>query len=277
MLYSLLPFSHSAPLLVTGYALFTNRRSRWRDAMATRYSIILSTLCLLCTACTLQQDLALVREDLDRVRQEMATIATHMQHQEAWATQTQDQLAQMRDHLDQLDPLRARLTRLEAAAAVPVRKGKGVPKPQTPMDLISSAQKEAQVLPSPTCYFGQSGECTYTWMPGRIYAVYITWNHQTLIALPPGETLVIGLNLEEKSFDVINKLVGSEPLAYSVVSVRPLIEKGTAEANIVSQSGRRYLFLFVIGDKGMRGINFETPAMHPEAPEKKLILPRPPA
>jgi hypothetical protein len=245
--------------------------------MATHYSIILSTLCLLLTSCTLQQDLALVREDLDRVRQEMATIATHMQQQEAASAQVQEQVAGLQGQLDQLDPLKARLSRLEAAAAVPVRKGKGVPKPQTPLDLVTTAQKEAQVLPSPACYFGQSGECTYTWMPGRIYTVLLTWNHQTLISLPPAETLVIGLNLDEQSFNVINKLVGSEPLAYSVISVRPLMEKGTADAAIVSQSGRRYLFHFVLAEKGMRAVTFETPAMHPDAPEKKLILPRPPA
>jgi hypothetical protein len=238
---------------------------------------VVMVLCLLCTACTLQQDLALMREDMDRVRQEVATIATHLHHQEAGAAQTEQQVAGIQSQLDQLDPLKTRLSRLEAAAAGPTRKGKAVPKPQAPLDLISTAQKEAHVLPSPACYFGQSGECTYTWMPGRIYAVYVTWNHQTLIALPPGETLVIGLNLDEKTFDVINKLVGSEPLAYSVISVRPLMEKGTAEAAIVSQSGRRYLFSFVIGDKGMRAVNFETAAMHPEAPEKKLILPRPPS
>lgn len=247
--------------------------------MATRYSIILSTLCLLCTACTLQQDMVAVREDLANLRQDVATLTAHVQRQDAATGQLQDQVTQGQQSLEHLVPLTARLARLEAiqTGAVAPRKGKPAPRPQPPADLIRVAQQEAQVVPTSACYFAKSGECTFTWMPGRIYTVHLTWNHQTLIALPPGEALVIGMMLDESSFNVVNKLVGSDLLAYTTVSIRPLFEKGEADAAIVSQSGRRYLFHFVIGDKGMVGVNFETPKMHEESPEKKLILPRPPA
>src|SRR4030095_17181112 len=126
MVYSLQPFSHSAPLLVTGYALFTNRRSRWRDAMATRYSIILSTLCLLCTACTLQQDMVAVREDLANLRQDVATLTAHVQRQDAATGQLQEQVTQGQQSLEHLVPLTARLARLEAiqTGAVAARNGK---------------------------------------------------------------------------------------------------------------------------------------------------------
>jgi hypothetical protein len=220
-----------------------------------------------------------VREDLANLRQDVATLTAHVQRQDAATGQLQDQVTQGQQSLEHLVPLTARLARLEAAQAPPSRSrnGKQAPRPQAPADLVRVAQQEAQVVPTSACYFAKSGECTFTWMPGRIYTVLLTWNHQTLISLPPAETLVIGMMLDEKSFDVVSKLVGSDLMAYTTVSIRPLIEKGEVDAAIVSQSGRRYLFHFVLGEKGMVGVNFETPKMHEESPEKKLILPRPPA
>jgi hypothetical protein len=86
--------------------------------------------------------------------------------------------------------------------------------------------------------------------------------------------LSIGFSLDEKLYDVENKVVGSEGLAFSAVRIRPLFDTGTGDGFLISASGRKYLFHFVIGAKGMLAATFETPQIT-RTPEPKLPLPKP--
>jgi hypothetical protein len=182
------------------------------------------------------------------------------------------------------DPWTARIMQLETLLATsPLKKKPGSVRPgrePTPLQLVALAQRDARVEPSARGYFGNSGEMTYTWQPGRIYMVYLTATQPTLIALPPGETVAMGLMLDKDAYDVTTKTVGLDLTAYSALSVRPLFDKGEVDAFVLSTGGRRYLFHFVISNdaKAMTVVTFETPAVVRE-PQQELprITPRPPS
>jgi hypothetical protein len=181
--------------------------------------------------------------------------------------------------VDSLVPWTIRIARLETLLTSPTpKKGKG-PRPgqgSSPVQLVAHAQREARVQPSERGYWAKSAEHVYTWQPGRIFTGYLTWNHQTVISLPPGEVVAAGMMLDDSEYDVVTKQVGVQELAHSVISIRPKIEKGEAQCAVVTKSGRRYLFHFITGQTGMLAMTFETPQItHEGSQEPKLILPRP--
>jgi hypothetical protein len=210
---------------------------------------------------TMQDEVMALRQELALLRQEVTMLG---------------------GRVTSLDPWTARVTQLETLLATSALKKKsGSPKPgrePTPLQLVALANKESRVYPSAAGYWGKSAEQTYTWQPGRVYVVYLTTTQPTLIALPPGETVAMGLLLDKDAYDVTTKTVGSDLTAYSAVSVRPLFDKGEVDAFVLTTGGRRYLFHFVVSTeaKAMTVVTFETPAVlrdpHPDLPR---ILPRP--
>ena len=191
-------------------------------------------------------------------------------------------LATLRARVEILEPLTPRVAQLEAIQATLKKMPKQVqtrlkgPKEPTPLQLVNWAQQEARVVPTERGYFGKSAEMSYVWQPGRVYTVYLKQYQATGIALPPGEQLVIGLAMVESDFTVLPKRAGTDLLAYDTIAVTPLIDKGEVDAWVLTQSGRRYLFHFVIGPVGMIAVTFEAPIIQQgTTSEPKLILPKP--
>lgn len=235
-------------------------------------------LTLLLTACSLPQGPVpevipsgpALHEEIDALRQELALL--------------RQEVTMLGGRVTSLEPWTARIVHLETLLATsPFTQKSGSKKPgraPTPLQLVALAQQDAREYPSARGYFGKSGEMTYTWQPGRMYMVYLTATQPTLIALPPGETVAMGLMLDEAAYDVHTKTVGTDLTAYSAVSIRPLFDKGEVDAFLLSTGGRRYLFHFVISTeaKAMTVVTFETPAVtHERAPDLPRITPRPPS
>lgn len=181
--------------------------------------------------------------------------------------------------IESLEPLTARMARFEALLMSPTpttkkTRGKGYV-PRSAAQVVSIAQQEARVEPSPVGYYAHSAEQVYTYSPGRIYTILLSWNHPTLLFLPPTEKLVMGLTLDPDQYDVKNETAGSGLTAYDAISIRPKFEKGETQAFILTESARRYLLRLVIGEVGMLAVTFEIPHITQTAPEPKLILPRP--
>ena len=173
----------------------------------------------------------------------------------------------------------ARLSRMETLLlTVTVRKAKGKPdrEPNT-VQLVKTAEKEASVYPSERGYWGKSAEQTFTWAPGGLYVIYLTWNHPTAISLPPGELVAIGLKLDPDLYDVEHQTVGRELTAYSAITIRPKFEKGDANVALWTKSGKRYLFHLIVGSWGLTAVTFESSmgAPAPTTQPQKLILPNP--
>src|SRR5262245_22500560 len=70
-------------------------------------------------------------------------------------------------------------------------KARPLARPTTPLQIVTQAQQQAQQPPTERCYYAGSGECLFLYQPGRIYTVYLTSWHPTVIALEPGERLSI--------------------------------------------------------------------------------------
>lgn len=153
------------------------------------------------------------------------------------------------------------------------------PRAQTPVQLVSQAQQAARVEPSERGYHDGSAEMVYAWAPGKVYTVYVTKKHATGIFLPPGERLVNSLYLDKDAFEVKAERAGSDAGAYDSIRIRPIIDSGETNAFILTESERRYLLHFVVGNTGMLAVTFEGPPMARQRQEEAapvLILPRPP-
>jgi len=155
---------------------------------------------------------------------------------------------------------------------------KKAPKPQTPAQLVTHAQQAARVEPSERGYHGGSGEQVYQWAAGKVYTVYLSKQQGTGIFLPLGERLVSGLYLDQDAFEVKTERAGTGDAAYDALTVRPLTDRGEVSTFVLTESGRRYLLHFVVGQTGMLAVTFEgLPVATPVrvAAEPPLILPRP--
>jgi hypothetical protein len=208
-----------------------------------------------------------LHDEVDALRQELALLRQEVQ--------------MLGGRVTSLEPWTTRILQVETLlATTPAKKKSGNAKPTrepTPLQLVSTAHQEARVYPSKEGYFGKSAEQVYTWQPGRVYMIYLTPYYPTLIALPPGEILAMGLNLDKDLYNVENQTVGTEGTAYSAIAVRPKFEKGEIEGFVLTTSGRRYLLSFVISEaRAMSAVTFETPAVTRERePEVPRIVPRP--
>jgi hypothetical protein len=155
---------------------------------------------------------------------------------------------------------------------------KSLPAP-TPLQIVSQAHRAARLEPTERGYFGASGEQVYAWAPGKIFTVYLSPKQGTGIFLPPGERLVSGLYLDAEAFEVKTERAGAESAAYDALTIRPLLDTGTVDTFLLTESGKRYLLHLVVGTIGMIGVSFELPPMALPArvvAEPTLILPRPP-
>jgi hypothetical protein len=208
-----------------------------------------------------------LHEEVDALRQELALLRQEVQ--------------MLGGRVTSLEPWTTRILQVETLlTTTPMKKKNGATRPgrePTPLQLISTAHQEARVYPSKEGYFGKSAEQVYTWQPGRVYMIYLTPHYPTLIALPPGEILAMGLNLDKDLYNVENQTVGTEGAVYSAIAVRPKFEKGEIEGFVLTTSGRRYLLSFVISEaRAMSAVTFETPAVTRERePEVPRIVPRP--
>jgi hypothetical protein len=203
----------------------------------------------------LRQDVDLLREDLERLKEQGQVLPLWM------------------ERLQRLEVLTISLL------SPPPKKGRGKkPAPDgapTPTQLVTIAHREARVEPTARGYFGKSGEQAFVYQPGRIYTLYLTRHHPTVIALEPGEHVLVGLQLDGDLFDVKTETAGKGERAADVMAVRPKFEQGAQDAFVVTDSGRRYLLHFVIGEVGMLVATFESPSITTVSQEPKLILPRP--
>jgi len=147
----------------------------------------------------------------------------------------------------------------------------------SPVDIVRQAQRAARVEPSERGYVGGSAEHVYSWMPGKVYTIYLSPKQPTGIFLPPGERLVTGLYLSEDAYEVKNERAGSDLRAYDAMTIRPLVDKGEVDTFLLTESGRRYLLHLVVGQVGMVAVTFEGPPLHQASPPAQaLVLPRPP-
>ena len=162
-------------------------------------------------------------------------------------------------------------------AAKPLPRPKAGSKPVAPVQLVQEAQKAARLEPSARGYFGSSAEHVYQWAPGKVYTVYLTKKHATAIVLPPGERLLSGLYLDGEAFEVRKDRAGTASGVYDAVTIRPLMDRGEVDAFLLTESGRRYLFHFVVGPTGMLAVTFEGTRVdtHARAVAPALVLPRP--
>jgi hypothetical protein len=208
-----------------------------------------------------------LHDEVDALRHELALLRQEVQ--------------MLGGRITSLEPWTTRILQVETLLATnPVKKKNSTTRPgrePTPLQLVALAHKESLVYPSREGYFGKSAEQTYTWQPGRVYMIYLTPHYPTLIALPPGEILAMGLNLDKDLYNVENQTVGTEGAVYSAIAVRPKFEKGEIEGFVLTTSGRRYLLSFVISEaRAMSAVTFETPAVTRERePEVPRIAPRP--
>jgi type IV secretion system protein VirB9 len=147
------------------------------------------------------------------------------------------------------------------------------PKPQTPQQVIATAQQQARVQPDARGYFGGSAEYTYVWQPGKIFQVYVATTQATAISLPRGETLTAGLYLDPEAYEVKNTRIGNEGVVYDVIVIRPLKDQGELDTFLLGASGRKYLLHLSTGTTGMIAVTFETPALTDGA--ATLVLPKP--
>lgn len=238
------------------------------------FRVLTLSLALACGACALQTSPepevapptpSVQKQDLDALRSEMEAL-------KGW-------LGTLDGRVSTLEPWTARIARLETLTTAPTPAKKGGPKPgrePSGLTLVSQAQKAARVYPTAEGYFGKSGEYTTSWAPGKITVVYLKQGQCTLISLPVGERVVVGLLLDPKKYDVKPETAGQGAFAYDAAGVCPLIERGEETAFVLSKSGRRYLFSFIVGAEGMTAVTFETPAFTPVgAPEPRVALPKP--
>jgi hypothetical protein len=148
----------------------------------------------------------------------------------------------------------------------------------TPAEVVTQGQRDARVTLTAENYFGQNGEAVYTWTPGRIFPIYLTQHHATLLTLPPGETMLAGLILPKDTFEVVTKRAGAEPYAYDGMAITTSLEKGEIDTFILTASGRRYLLHLVIGQIGMVSVGFEAAGITQAVErEPRLMLPKPPS
>lgn len=150
---------------------------------------------------------------------------------------------------------------------------------RSPLQIVTQGHKAARVEPSERGYHGANGEQVYSWTAGKVYTVYLSKAQGTGIFLPPGEKLVSGLFLDPDAYDVKVKRAGAGETAYDALMVRPLIDKGDVQAFLLTESGRRYLLHFSVGETGMLAVTFEGPPVGAQAraaAEPALVLPRPP-
>jgi hypothetical protein len=145
----------------------------------------------------------------------------------------------------------------------------------TPEQLVQDAQRAARVVPTDQGFFGGSAEYTYAWQPGKVYTIYLSPTQPTGLFLPPGETMVSGLLLNAEQYEVKAERAGTEPLAYDAITIRPTGAKGDIDTFILTTSGKRFLLHLSTGRVGMLAVTFEVPHIHHEAPEPRLVLPRP--
>jgi type IV secretory pathway VirB9-like protein len=175
----------------------------------------------------------------------------------------------------------ALLPRVEARptlAPKPLPGVKNGSKSVAPVQLVQEAQKAARLEPSARGYFGSSAEHVYQWAPGKVYTIYLTKKHATAIVLPPGERLLSGLYLDGEAYEVRKDRAGTAGGVYEAITIRPLVDSGEVEAFVLTESGRRYLFHFVVGPTGMLAVTFEGTRVdtHTRAVAPALVLPRPP-
>ena len=159
-------------------------------------------------------------------------------------------------------------------SVAPTKKGE---RAATPAQLVQHAQKVARIEPMERGYFGQSGEHTYPWIPGKVYTVYLSKQQATGIFLPPGERLVSGLHLDPEAYEVKTDKAGKGDGAYDAITVRPLGDSGEVDVFLLTESSRRYLLHLVVGKVGMLAVTFEGAyaAKPPETPTPRLVLPKP--
>jgi hypothetical protein len=205
-----------------------------------------------------QQDLSVVEQRVERLDATVRALDARTQQLELLP----DQVARIQQALPTL--------KIMAKKPPPRRQ----PRLSTPLDVVQQAQAAARVEPTEIGYWGSSGEHAFTWRPGAIYTVYLTPKHPTLIALEPGEREATGLVLDPKEYTVESKLIGTDILAYSAISITPLIDKGSVDGYVISDTGRRYLLHFVVGSQGMLAVTFQTPSLT-RVEEPKRPLPRP--
>ena len=149
-------------------------------------------------------------------------------------------------------------------------------RPVEELDLLTAARQTARVEITPVNFHGGSAELTYTWQPGQLYPIHLSWNAPTLIVLPPGEQLLVGFSLDEEQYTVKTERAGQEPLTQDVISVKPKFEKGGLDTFLVTNQAHRYLFRFIVGAVGALSVTFETPSVGMVGRrEPKLILPNP--
>jgi len=158
-------------------------------------------------------------------------------------------------------------------AVSPTKKGE---RPVTAAQLVQHAQKVARIEPMERGYFGQSGEHTYPWIPGKVYTVYLSKQQVTGIFLPPGERLVSGLHLDPEAYEVKTDQAGKGDGAYDAITIRPLGDTGEVDVFLLTESSRRYLLHLVVGKVGMLAVTFEgAHTTKPPETAPRLVLPKP--
>jgi hypothetical protein len=184
-------------------------------------------------------------------------------------------LERLPDRLAKVEEIQSTLRRLPkwpkrqaSQAAFPL------PPVVTPVKLVAQAQHDARVEPTDKCFFG-SAECVYTFQTGKVYVIYLTPLHATSVSLPPTERARESLVLDPEEFTVKQLVGGSDSTAYSVVSLRPKVDKADLRVVLLTESGRRYLLQLIVGKIGFQSVVFELPALHTEPLTPQLILPRP--
>lgn len=250
-----------------------------------RRPLMLSTLLLVAvTACTLGE-----KPPEPETVPPSPTLATFAQLEEL-----QQQVDTLRAYLgavnadvEALKPLEVRFTILERQLAKPPKlepKRKGAaqpvrqPRELTIPQLITIADKNAQARLNEDNFFGNSATLTYTWEPDRLFPIPLSWNSGTPISLPVGEKLLNGFLLDKEQFTVLTERTGSEPLTQDTISIKPKIEQGEIKTYALTESGKKFLFLLVIGTKGATSVTFQTrPIATMSHREPPLVLPNPKA
>jgi hypothetical protein len=157
--------------------------------------------------------------------------------------------------------------------AKPTKRGQA----KSATQIVLEAQKAARIQPSERGYLGLSGEQSFIWTPGRIYVIYVSPRHPTLLSLPPGERLLSGFFLSSDEWDIHTERAGADLLAYDAIAIRPKgAEPKDVESFLLTESGKRFLVHLVNGPVGMLAVTFEAPQITQSVSrEPTLTLPRP--
>jgi len=128
----------------------------------------------------------------------------------------------------------------------------------SPAQITQQAEKEALVYPTERGYHAGRAHQVYPWQPGKLFSILLAPAAATVIHLPPGETLVNAITLNDELFVTGTATIGEDLTLHDVVFLRPLSDaRREVNVSLLTTSGRSYDLHLIVGTTGMVAVRFE--------------------